>query len=108
MTISETRIESGIEMQTITVLRQLPRNSRIINPVRNAAVTASFTTPLMAARTNSDWSNNSRTCSVEGSPARILGMAFFTLLTTVRVDALPLRRMVNSAPRVPLVLTMLV
>jgi hypothetical protein len=29
-----TRIESGMEMQTMTVLRQLPRNSRIINPVR--------------------------------------------------------------------------
>ena len=27
---SEVRIESGIEMQTIRVLRQLPRNSRII------------------------------------------------------------------------------
>ena len=28
---SEARIESGIEMQTISVLRQLPRNSRIIS-----------------------------------------------------------------------------
>ena len=35
----------GIEMQTITVLRQLPRKIRIIRPVRNAAVTASRTTP---------------------------------------------------------------
>ena len=30
--ISEVRIDSGIEMQTIRVLRQLPRNSRIIRP----------------------------------------------------------------------------
>ena len=52
--ISEVKMDSGIEMQTITVLRQLPRNSRIINPVSTAAVTASFTTPLMDARTNSD------------------------------------------------------
>ena len=52
--ISETRMESGIEMQTISVLRQLPRNSRIIMPVRKAAIRASRTTPLMAARTNSD------------------------------------------------------
>ena len=37
-TISETRIESGIEMQTMIVLRQLPRNSRIIRPVRQAAI----------------------------------------------------------------------
>ena len=53
-TISEIRMESGIEMQTMMVLRQLPRNSRIIRPVRQAAMTASRTTPLMAARTNSD------------------------------------------------------
>ena len=52
--ISDVRIESGIEMQTISVLRQLPRNSRIIRPVSTAAMTPSRTTPLMAARTNSD------------------------------------------------------
>ena len=52
--ISEARIESGIEMHTITVLRQLPRKIRIIRPVRKAALTASRTTPLMAARTNND------------------------------------------------------
>ena len=52
--IIETRIDNGIEMQTIRVLRQLPRNNRIIMPVRNAAIVASRTTPLMAARTNSD------------------------------------------------------
>ena len=57
-TISDTRMESGMEMQTIRVLRQLPRNIRIIRPVRMAAVVASRTTPLMAARTNNDWSNN--------------------------------------------------
>ena len=42
---SEVRIESGIEMQTISVLRQLPRNSRIIMPVRTAAISVSRTTP---------------------------------------------------------------
>ena len=35
---SEVRIESGIEMQTMRVLRQLPRNSRIIRPVSSAAM----------------------------------------------------------------------
>ena len=39
---SEVRIDSGIEMQTISVLRQLPRNSRIIRPVSSAAVTPSL------------------------------------------------------------------
>ena len=50
----EVRIESGIEMQTINVLRQLPRNSRITMPVRNAAISVSRTTPAIADRTNSD------------------------------------------------------
>ena len=53
-TQSEARIESGIEMQTISVLRQLPRNSRIIMPVRAAAIRASRTTPWMEARTKID------------------------------------------------------
>ena len=51
---SEVRIESGIEMQTISVLRQLPRKSRIIKPVRQAAMRASRTTPWMEARTKMD------------------------------------------------------
>ena len=45
---------SGIEMQTISVLRQLPRNSRIISPVSTAAISASRSTPLIAARTKTD------------------------------------------------------
>ncbi len=44
-TMIETRIESGIETTTISVLRQLPRNSRIISAVSPAAMSASLTTP---------------------------------------------------------------
>ena len=50
----EVRIESGMEMAMISVLRQLPRNSRIITAVRQAAMMASRTTPLTAARTKMD------------------------------------------------------
>ena len=50
----EARIDSGIEMAMISVLRQLPRNNRIIAPVSAAAITPSRTTPSMAARTNID------------------------------------------------------
>ncbi len=50
----ETRIESGIETAMIIVLRQLPRKTRIMMPVRQAAMTASRTTPEMAARTKMD------------------------------------------------------
>ena len=51
---SEVRIESGIEIHTIIVLRQLPRNSRMTEPVRNAAISVSRSTPPMAERTNND------------------------------------------------------
>ena len=35
----EARIDSGIEIVMISVLRQLPRNSRIMSPVSAAAIT---------------------------------------------------------------------
>ena len=50
----ETRIDSGIEIAMMIVLRQLPRNSRIMAAVRQAAIIASRTTPLTAARTKID------------------------------------------------------
>ncbi len=43
-----------MEIQTINVLRQLPRNSRIMRPVSVAAIAPSRSTPLIAARTNRD------------------------------------------------------
>ncbi len=54
MTISENRIASGIEITTISVDRQLPRNTRIMSAVSSAATTASRTTPSIDERTNTD------------------------------------------------------
>ena len=54
--VIEDRIERGIEMAMITVLRQLPRKRRIMAAVRQAAMSASRTTPEMAPRTKTDWS----------------------------------------------------
>ena len=51
---SEARIERGIEVITTSVLRQLPRNNRIITPVSSAAIAPSVSTPVIAARTKSD------------------------------------------------------
>ena len=65
----EARIDSGIEMAMIRVLRQLPRNSRIMSPVRAAAMTASRTTPEIAARTNTDWSPTRSMLNPAGSEA---------------------------------------
>jgi len=39
-TMTELRIESGMETAMMRVLRQLPRNIRIMMPVRQAAMTA--------------------------------------------------------------------
>ena len=49
-------IDSGIDMATINVLRQLPRKSRIINAVSAAAIAPSLMTLLTDALTNTDWS----------------------------------------------------
>ena len=43
--MTEHRIERGMEMAMISVLRQLPRNSRIMAAVRQAAVSASVLRP---------------------------------------------------------------
>ena len=43
-------MESGIDRQTMSVLRQLPRNSRIMSAVSSAAIIASRTTPLIPLR----------------------------------------------------------
>ncbi len=53
-TITEARIDSGIDTAIMTVLRQLPKNSRIISPVSIAAMIASRITPLTDARTKMD------------------------------------------------------
>ena len=67
---------SGIDVATISVERQLPRNSRIMSAVRHAAMTASVITPSMAARTNSDWSFRSVNVIPGGSVAAYVGSMF--------------------------------
>ena len=64
----------------MSVLRQLPRKSRIMSAVRPAAIAASLTTPSTAARTKIDWSKSSVTLSSFGqrrraSPAAIVADA---------------------------------
>ncbi len=44
-TMIELRIDSGIETAMMSVLRQLPRKTRIISAVRHAAIIASRSTP---------------------------------------------------------------
>ena len=53
MAIDE-RIDSGIETATMSVERQLERNSKIIADVSSAAIVASTATPVIAERTKID------------------------------------------------------
>ena len=85
----------------IRVLRQLPRNSRIISPVRAAAMTASRITPEMAARTNTDWSLSASILSFGGSAARICGSFSLMLLMMSIVEALPVFSTFINTARLP-------
>ncbi len=96
----EQRIASGIEVATTNVLRQLPRKSRIISAVRQAAIKPSFSTPLMEARTKSDWSKSSERSRDGGRVALISGSAVFTRFTMSRVEALALFSTTRSAERI--------
>ena len=104
----ETRMESGMEMPTIKVLRRLPRKSKIMTAVRAAAMTASFKTPCTAFRTKIDWSASGWMCNSCGSVAAMRGRASRTRETMSKVDALPLLMIVKSAERCPSRRTMLV
>ena len=77
-TVIEVRIESGIDVATIRVLRQEPRKSKIISAVRQPAIAPSWTTPVTAARTKTLWSNKKSTLRLDGRPARIVGISWRT------------------------------
>ena len=82
-TMIDVRIDSGIETAMIIVLRQLPRKIRIISAVRQAAMTASRTTPSIEARTNTDWSASGLIWSSGGRLAAIRGSASLTAIDDV-------------------------
>ncbi len=69
------KIDSGIDVETITVLRQLPRNTRISTETRIEEMIASRITFCTAARTNTDWSKSSFSSSPAGAAAWISGSA---------------------------------
>ena len=85
----DARIESGIEIAMMTVLRQLPSRIRMSSAVRHAAMTASRTTPSIDARTKSDWSASCRTVSSGGRPGIARASASLTRAMMSSVDALP-------------------
>ena len=107
-TMIEVRIASGIEVAMISVLRQLPRNIRIMNAVRQAAIKASRTTPLIAPFTKIDWSAKGLIFSCGGTVAAILGKIDLIPEITFRVEAFPAFSMVTNTERCPFTRTMFV
>ena len=99
--ITELRIESGMDTAMMTVLRQLPRKTRIITAVRQAAITASRITPLTAAFTKIDWSASSWIRSAGGRVGITRGRRLRIPCTTSTVDAAPVLRTVTRVPRCP-------
>ena len=108
ITIIDVRTDKGIETAIISVLRQLPRNKRIIRPVSPAAITPSRITPLTALRTKMLWSDSGVIFKDGGTIVATRGSKFFTPLTTLSVDALPAFRTLMSTPRRPSCRTTLV
>ena len=92
----------------ISVLRQLPRNSSTIAAVSAAAISASITTPLTAALTNTDWSNSGVTLTSGGSICGTRGSSARRLATMSSVEAPPFFSTDSSTPRAPSWRTMLV
>ena len=81
------KTDNGMDADTITVFRQLPRNTRISTDTRIEEMIASRTTFSTAARTNTDWSKSSFSSSPFGAAACTSGNAARVASTTARVEA---------------------
>src|SRR5665213_2869061 len=92
-------MDNGIDTAMMQVLRQLPRNSKISAAVRQAAINASRTTPLMAARTKPDWSNNGVILRSLGRICSMIGNCANSDLTMSKVDEPPFLMMETNTPR---------
>ena len=80
----QTTADNGIDSRTANVARGLPRNTKIISPVRTRPIEASLSRFLIANLTNSDWSKTTAVFNVSGmSTSRF--MAAFIPLTMVMV-----------------------
>src|ERR1035437_8250092 len=98
--LSEVRMESGMETAMMTVERQLPRKTRIMMAVRQAAMMASRTTPSMAPRTKIDWSESELICNCGGNWPLMAMSLFCTPLMMSSVEDEPIFMMLMRTARV--------
>ena len=107
-TMSEQRIESGMETAMMMVERQLPRKTRIMMAVRQAAMMASRMTPLTAPRTKMDWSDRALIWSCGGNwPLMLSSLARMPAMMS-SVDDEPVFMMLIMMARRPSTRTILV
>ncbi len=78
----------------ISVERQLPRNSKIIMPVKTAAMMASRTTAMTDAWTKPDWSLTAFNSTPAGNVSLMPGSNFLTPSIMSSVDAEPVFKIV--------------
>src|ERR1700722_13553213 len=88
--ISELNTARGIDTVIMSVERQEPRNTKIMKPVKAAAVKPSRTTAVTEALTKPDWSPTYFKVTPEGKAARITGRRSFTPEMISKVDAEPI------------------
>ena len=101
-TISEVRIDNGIEMQTIRVLRQLPRKSRIIMPVSAGGDSAFAQNALNRGAHEQRLIEQLLNFERFRQPAVTRGRAALTELMMSSVEALPFFSTTRRAARLPL------
>ncbi len=104
----EHRIDSGIEVATISVERQEPRNSSTVSPVSTAAVSISSTTFSTELRTKEEASLIGVMVTPGGRVFSTCGILALMPSTTESVDALPVLMTCSSTDCCPLTSTMLV
>ena len=101
-----TRMARGMLVPTSTAPRQLPRKKRIISETRIDAITASCSTFVIAARTNTDWSKSIFSSIPSGAAALMMGSCSRALSTTASVLASAFFRIARYVARRPSTLTM--
>ncbi len=90
-----------MELETITMPRQLPRKKRIMSETSADASSASRSTSCTDARTNLLWSKSSFSSIPCGAAFWSAGSMSRTESTTVSVDEPALRRMARYVERCP-------
>ncbi len=106
--ISELSTARGIDTVMMRVERQLPRKTRIINPVSVAAMMPSRTTPVTEARTKPDWSPTIFRVTSGGRVSFTAGSRALISAMMSRVEAEPIFRIDISTPLCPSSCTTLV